>query len=283
MKKIFLVGILVIALLPFTACEGELPPAGEVIDNMINAMGEVETYRQDTDVTMQLYFMAEDMPSYFPLDIDVELNAVTAHDLVNNNMETVMDVVIAGADDDSIKMEIVTYLIDTTMYVMVDFPIVSPMWTKTEIPGEYTQQMDNSQVLTELLQMVDMEITSTERKEGVNCYVLEITPDISQIFASFMLPAEEYYTGYYESDFEIIEEIFQDFSMKLWIAHDTYRVVYADINIQVEFSPEAMGVYNEEGLFSLDIAVKMYYHHYNSSVDIDLPPEAEDADEGSLW
>jgi len=45
MKKIFLVVILVITLLPFTACEGELPPAGEVIDNMVKAMDEVETYR----------------------------------------------------------------------------------------------------------------------------------------------------------------------------------------------------------------------------------------------
>ena len=283
MKKIFLAVILVITLLPFTACEGELPPAGEIIDNMMEAMGEVETYRQDTDMAMQLYFMAEDTPSYFPLDIDVELNAVTAHDVVNNNMETVMDVVIVGADDDSLKMEIATYLIDTTMYVMVDFPIISPMWTKSEIPGMYTPQMDNSQILTEVLQMAGMEITDTERKEGINCYVLEITPDIGQIFKSLILPAEEYDAGITETEWEIIDEIFNDFSVKIWVAHDTYRVVYADINIQVEFSPEAMGVYNEEGLFSLDIAVKTYYHHYNSSVDIELPPEAEDADEGSLW
>ena len=283
MKKIFLAVILVIGLLPFTACQGELPPAGEIIDNMVKAMDEVETYRQDTDVTMQLYFMAEDVPSFSPLDIDVELNAVTAHDLVNNNMETVMDVVIAGADDDSIKVEIATYLIDMTMYVMVDFPIVSPMWTKSEIPGMYTQQIDNFQTLAEVLQMAGMEITGTERKEGINCYVLELTPDISQIFNSLMGLAGEYDAEYSESDLEVIDEIFSDFSVKIWVAHDTYRVVYADINIQMEFSPETVGVRAGEGIFSLDTTIRMHYHDYNRSVKIDLPPEAEDADEGSLW
>jgi hypothetical protein len=166
---------------------------------------------------------------------------------------------------------------------MVDFPIISPMWTKSEIPGEYTKLMDSSQILTGVLQMVGMEITGTERKEGVNCYVLEITPDISQIFSSLMEVAGEYDAGYPESDLEVIDEIFSDFSVKLWVAHDTYRVVYADINIQVEYSPEMLGINDEEGLISLDMAIKMHYHHYNGSVEIDLPPEAEDAGEGSLW
>ena len=283
MKKKFLVVILVVGLLPFTACEGELPPAGEVIDNMVSAMGEVETFRQDTDVTMQLYFMAEDMPSFFPLDIDVELNAVTAHDLVNNEMETVMDLVITGADDDSLKMDMALYIVDMTMYMMVDLPIVSPMWTKSEMPDMFMQQTDNFQILTELLQMAGMEITGTERKEGVNCYVLEATPDIGEMFKSLMLPAGGYDTGYPESDLEVIDEIFSNFSVKLWVAHDTYRIVYADINIEMEYSPETLGVYDEEGLFSLEMAIKTHFHHYNQSVEIDLPPEAEDADEGSLW
>ena len=283
MKKIFLVVIVVITLLLFTACEGEMPPAGEVEDNMVKAMGEVETYRQDTDMTLQLYFMAEDMPSFFPLDIDVELNAVTAHDLVNNEMETVMDLVITGADDDSLKMDMALYIVDMTMYMMVDLPIVSPMWTKSEMPDMFMQQTDNFQILTELLQMAGMEITGTERKEGVNCYVLEVTPDINQVLESLMGLTDGYDAGYYESDWERVDEIFSDFSVKIWVAYDTYRIVYADINVQVEYSPETVGIYDEEGLLNLDIAVKTHYHHYNRSVDIELPPEAEDADEGSFW
>ena len=63
-----------------------------MIDNIVEAMEEVESYRQDTEMTMQLYLMAEDTPSYFPLDMDIELNAETTHDLVNNKMKTIMDI-----------------------------------------------------------------------------------------------------------------------------------------------------------------------------------------------
>lgn len=283
MKKICLVLILVIFLLPFTACEGELPPPEEVMEKVVEAMNEVDTYQQDTDVTMQLYLMAEDTPSFFPLDINIELNAETAHDLVNNDMETVIDIVITGEDDDSIKMNMALYIVDETMYVMVDLPVISPMWTKSSLPGMFFQQMGDYQTLMEILQMAGLEVTGAERKEGVNCYVLEITPDISQIFRSLMLPADAFDDAYLESDLEVIDEIFQDFSVKMWVDKNDYRIIYMDVNIQMELSPETMGVYDEEGLFRLDAAVKVHYRDYNRSVKIVLPPEAENADEGSLW
>jgi hypothetical protein len=103
------------------------------------------------------------------------------------------------------------------------------------------------------------------------------------MFASFLLPADEYNTGYSEADWEIIEEIFRDFSMKLWVADDTYRLIYADINMKVEVSPEMMGNYDEEGRLSLNISIKTHCHHYNQSIDIDLPPKAENAEEASFW
>jgi hypothetical protein len=283
MKKIYLAVLLVFVLLPLTACERELPPVDDVIDSMVEAMGQVESFRHDAEIKMQLYFMAEDMPVFFPLDIDMDLNAVGAHDLVNHEMETVMNLVVTGADNDSLKMDVSFYIIEDEMYVMFDYPVLSPMWMKSEIPGTYMQEIDDLGVFIELFQLLDMEITGTERKEGVNCYVLEARPDISRMFASFLLPADEYNTGYSEADWEIIEEIFRDFSMKLWIAHDTYRVVSADINIQMEVSPEMMDIYDEEGRFSLDIAITTHFHHYDQSMDIDLPPEAEDAEEASFW
>lgn len=283
MKKILLMLILVLVLLPLTACEQEIPPEGEVIDNVIDAMSEVETYQQDMDIALQLYFMAEDMPSFFPLDIDIDLNAVTAHDLVNQAMKTAIELVVTGADEDSIKVEMELYTLDGNIYVMMDYPILSPMWNKSEIPEMLTQQMDASRILTELLQRMDMEVTGTESREGVNCYVLEAAPDIGRIIESLAGLAGEYDPGLSDSDREMIDRIFQDFTVKVWVARDTYRVIYADIHIKMEFSPEMMGAYDQEGLFSLDAAIGMYYHHYDRSVEIDLPPEAEEASEEFLW
>ena len=78
-------------------------------------------------------------------------------------------------------MDMALYIVDRTMYFMVDLPVISPMWMKDDIPGMFSQQMDDYQILMGLLQIADMEMTGTERKEGVNCYVLETTPDIVEI------------------------------------------------------------------------------------------------------
>ena len=104
-------------------------------------------------------------------------------------METIMDVIVAGAEKDSVKMEVALYIVDMTMYIMIDFPVLSPMWMKSAIPGIYTQQMDYLQIPINVLQMAGIEIAGTERKEGINCYVLEVTPDITEIFKALMLPA----------------------------------------------------------------------------------------------
>lgn len=187
----------------------------EVIENTVEAMDEVKSFRQDTDVKMKLYFIAEDMPRFFPMDMEVELNAAAAFDRVDNEMVTLMDIDFTGADSDSFAMDLESYLVDDVMYLMIDYPVVYPMWTKSEMQGIFPQQMYNFQILTEFLQMAGVEVMGTERKEGINCYVLEITPDVGQIFLSLMLPAVEYDTGYPESDLEIIGEIFSDFSIKL--------------------------------------------------------------------
>ena len=66
MKKVVMVVILIIMLLPFYACDDSLPMAEEIMDNVVKAMDEVESYQQDTNMTMKLYFMAEDMPNFSP-------------------------------------------------------------------------------------------------------------------------------------------------------------------------------------------------------------------------
>ena len=66
MKKVVMVVILIIMLLPFYACDDSLPMSEEIMDNVVKAMGEVESYQQDTNMTMKLYFMAEDMPNFSP-------------------------------------------------------------------------------------------------------------------------------------------------------------------------------------------------------------------------
>ena len=51
----------------------------------------------------------------------------------------------------------------------------------------------------------------------------------------------------------------------------------AEIEMSLEFTPEAMGYPEEEGEGAIDLFMTMLIFNYNQPVSIELPPEAEDA------
>ena len=59
MKKLLIIGILVIIILPMTACEEKLPTEEELITEVIQAMSGVNSYKEEMDMTMQFYVEAE--------------------------------------------------------------------------------------------------------------------------------------------------------------------------------------------------------------------------------
>ncbi len=71
--------------------------------------------------------------------------------------------------------------------------------------------------------------------------------------------------------------MFRSFSVKQWIAKDTYFLAKAEIDIAVELIPEALGFPEEEGGMIMDIPMNLLSHSYNQPVSIVLPPEAEEA------
>ena len=75
---------------------------------------------------------------------------------------------------------------------------------------------------------------------------------------------------------EFLEEIFRSFSVKQWIAKDTYLLTKVEIDMDMELTPEALGS-TGEGLITIGIAMDLLYYNYNQQVSIVLPLEAKDA------
>jgi hypothetical protein len=76
---------------------------------------------------------------------------------------------------------------------------------------------------------------------------------------------------------ELLHEMFRSFSVKQWIAKDTYFLMKAEIDIAIETTPELMDYLGEEGETSIDITIIFVAYNYNQPVIIVLPPEAEEA------
>jgi hypothetical protein len=80
-----------------------------------------------------------------------------------------------------------------------------------------------------------------------------------------------------EIDEEFLQEAFKNFSIKQWVAKDTYFLSKAEMYMAMELTPEALGYPEEEGLMTMDMTMDLLAYDYNQPVSIELPPGAEEA------
>lgn len=78
---------------------------------------------------------------------------------------------------------------------------------------------------------------------------------------------------------DVIKEVLRNFSMKQWIAKDSYFLTKAEIAMDMELNPDDLVMPDEEGEMEMDVFMTMLAYNYNQPVSIVLPPEAEEAEE----
>ena len=293
MKKILALSLVLVMACAFTACNGEaLPTAEEIIDASIEALEDVRTFEFEMEASMDADVETEGEPD----DANIEMDASGAMDTENYQTQLAITMHMEATGEEDTDMEAEMYLVDNTFYIMTDALGMGPMWMKLdmsemeELPEEYWEQPDLSELppemlefLTELLEAFEIEVTGSERVDGIDCYVLESTPDMEQLWQMSM---EMYETMGLEmpdmtdmpEDFEdLLDEMFDSFSVKQWIAKDTYFPMKVEIEIIMEFTAEDVGEPEEEGEAAIDLFMTMLIYNYNQPVSIELPPEAEDA------
>jgi uncharacterized membrane protein len=186
-------------------------------------------------------------------------------------------------------MNMEMYLVDNTFYIMTDVPVMGPTWMKLEMPEEmpeeYWEPADLMELQAEFLEAVEVEVTGREKVGDVDCYVLEATADIEQLWQLVMQQLEA--TGMEMDDipeeFEgLLDEISPSYSVKIWIAKDTYFLTKVEIDLAIELTSEAMGALDAEGEMAIDMALTLLAYDHNQPVSIELPPEAENAVEMPL-
>ena len=155
--------------------------------------------------------------------------------------------------------------------MMSKVPGEEPTWMKEEVPEEWweeSQQMGWGESQIEILEEAQVEVIGSERVDGIDCYVLEVIPDLEQLW---QLSHYLHFDEAPDVTEEYLQEIFRSFSVKQWVAKDTYFLTKAEIYIAREFPPE------KAGPSTVDIAMVLLSYNHNQSVSIELPPEAEEA------
>ncbi len=153
---------------------------------------------------------------------------------------------------------------------------------KPEVPWEETTGLET---YMELLETAQVKVIDSEKIRGVDCYVLQLIPNIVQLWQLLIEQTEVTEVeipAFAEVLTEaVLQEVFRSFSVKQWIVKDTYFLTKAEIDMAFELTPGVMGFPGEEGVMTMDLAVSLLAHSYNQPVSIVLPPEAKEAIETS--
>ena len=289
LKKIAFMLLALLMAGSLTACtvggvvDPSLPSAQEIISSVIESMSDMRTYQFENNMIMNM--TGEAGCQSFEMNMDMTL--IGAADIENRQMgaEMTMGAEMPGQDDMDMGMSV--YVVDDTVYAQMSFFGFDDVWMKSEITdaawGEMSQMVEMVEPYVELLEAAQVSVTGIEQVAGIDCYVLEVIPDMDQLWQLAMQQAEMTDTQIPAPTADLISEMFRDFSVKQWVATDTFFITRVVIDMSVEMTPEELGFPDEEGVLRMDILLYLLVHDYNQPVSITLPPgalyavEAEDA------
>jgi len=109
---------------------------------------------------------------------------------------------------------------------------------------------------------------------GVNCNVLQLKPDYAALQEMLSQQAGS------EEEVPDIASLISDLSIKVWVAKDTSYITKIEIVLAANIPSEVLGgAAGGEGL-AVNLTVTMQFSDFDESVSIQLPAEAQNAEEG---
>jgi len=301
-QKILAMSLVMIMVLPFTACDKE-PSVEEVLDGIIAAADDITTLSYDMNAEMNVeiegYLAGMDMQTDGEsMNINASMTSGGVIDKENEQLQMDADISygITGVEDSvsgmSYQMAIAIYLLDNTGYIMMDTPMMGVTWQKYSLSAEEMQQFEeifggqdsivNPQMV---LEMAEITIEGSEKIGGVDCYRLKLEMDTEKIWQKIEEMAQEAGEAIPEEfEREILDKIIDGISMKMWVAKDTYYIAKMQMLIDIELNAEDFGDIEEDmQAVKINASYDMLMYDYNEPVTITLPPEAEEAVETPMY
>jgi hypothetical protein len=160
------------------------------------------------------------------------------------------------------------YVVDGWEYIKVFGPNLSSTWNKTPVTDD-TWLVRNlpMQQVNALSDFTGVNSIGTETVGGIECYKLEVEPDLMQLVLWF--------TG--EADMEELDlgtdvsDMVSEPSLTVWVATDTNYIVQTVIEATLSIDLEYL-------VMSIGQSISMIRSQFNQPAPIELPSDVGDAD-----
>jgi len=276
-----LIAVLVIAsVMMFSGCveeEGKMSVADIKAEVLANAE-EIDTYKFDMDVTMKMLLSNETNST----EMTTLSNGRGVLDVVDKKMKLYMNTSMETNETTEVPgpMEMEVYLINNTMYTKMDLgiPGLPPQWTKMEMPDESWPSQNQLEQQMELLEISEVKLLADEELNGVDCYVLEIVPDMGKFWNSTFAAVMGRSTQGLAPGMDL-QRILKSMSTKEWISKATMYPKKTQMAVRLVVSSDDLPIPDTVEGFTMtaDEKVELLFYDYNQPVSIELPEAAEAA------
>ncbi len=252
--------------------------AEEIATNSIVATGKMNSLKFNMDFSMSFTLLMEDVP----VTMTMQQTATSSVNIPDMKMGMIMDMVMEIPNQGTQNMAAEIYLTDGWMYMKANVPGVGDQWTKMKLTEElWAMQSKLSNMTDFLMSPVGLELSGSEKINGIECYVLNVVPDIASLTSWMEGQMQSGQTGIDLSGFDM-SKILDNFTVKEWIAKDSYLVIKQQIGIKLDMASLDTGNSTSVDQMKMDMSATITYYDYGKPVTIELPPEALNATETVL-
>jgi hypothetical protein len=266
MAGIFM-SVLVLIGLTAASCGGETSNVGmdadEVVADMLSAQAGVATYR--LELSSWEYMYGQEGILMQELTVSVDTSAVV--DKTNRQIEMDMTVSLAATGRATETTHTRVFVVGDYLYTGMASSSQEWSWAKKGTPSSYWDQQEALGQQLELLEGSQRKMQGDDNVDGVDCYVLELTPDLDHLWTAM--------TQSWMGEMSSVtnpKEVIKGSSVTQWIAKDTYLLVKGVAHLNLHLAPEDTGTANGMDMVA---NVEVQFYDYNEPVSIHLPSEAE--------
>jgi hypothetical protein len=268
--RLFLISIAA-ATTVLMACQSS-PTAEEIITNVQNAYGKVNTVSFEANATMAMEMTGRTDAG----KIQVAMDLAGQMDIADKAMKMTGEVSTDIPDMGNQKIAMDMYMLGGWMYMKVGIPTEGEQWMKMKLDDQlWDQQQQLASQIEFLKSAVKVTLEEDEDVNGTDCYVLLVEPDMNALIDWVM--AQQSSSGLNLEDIDL-SNTFKNVLIREWVAKGTYLPARADIEILFEVSSE--DVRTEAGDFeSMTMEMKMQetFFDYGKEVIVVLPAGAQNA------
>jgi hypothetical protein len=262
--------------LGLAGCGSEVS-AQDISSNAISNSAELTTAKFEMSMSMAGELTGGSEPGNFTMSE----NAIGSIDFANKEMQMSINASMAfpGSGGDMDIAEAI-YLTGGWLYLEVSAPGEGDRWVKEKLPDyAWTSENPLAQQVEFLQTAFQVTKVGTEKVDGVDCYIIQVTPDMGAL--SKWILSQQQSTGLDLGNIDL-SKVFKSYSVKEWIAKDKYLPVKAEINASLEIRPQDMGETPESAdmdKMTMNISEQVKYLDYGKPVTVQLPTEAKNAEE----